>query len=307
MNQSSSTLASHKVLCAWKTHKGNFRANNEDAVLIEPLDLLEPQDSGSPPSLIESSELTTGGLGFIALICDGVGGGTAGEIASSVTTHTFRDRLKAEARALNDQATDETCRACMLSAVKAAHSEILQQVIANPALEGMASTLTAVWLHQSKLYLAQVGDSRLYLLRSGELEQLSHDQSLVGGLRRSGTISEAEARRHPLRNIIDQAIGGSNKDLVPDVEHFEIRPGDEFLLCSDGLNDALTDNSLKHLLLRLEHEVPEVTAQTLLQAALDSAGRDNISVALLRIEEAGTPRWIRALSQFASRIVPNRG
>lgn len=317
MSRSSDSTPSHQVFCAWKSHRGNFRPNNEDAVLLESLDRATPAaggaDTPSPddmasgaPALSAEEDLGTGGNGCLAVICDGVGGGTAGEIASSLATRAFRDRLRAELLTQPDLDTDAFAQACLLAAVRDTHEAILRRVAEDRALEGMASTLTAAWLRHSRLHLAQVGDSRLYRLRADELEQLSQDQSLVGGLRRSGTISEAEARRHPLRNIIDQAVGGSLREVVPEVAHFDLQPGDELLLCTDGLNDALTDNSLKHLLLRLGGEAPEAAAQAMLQAALDSAGRDNVSLALLRVEDRGARRWVRAVSRLASRIVPGR-
>ena len=294
--------SSRRLSYAWVSHRGNFRPNNEDAVRVLALAGPEPElaAEAAPPlqpddALSGAGELDTAGAGCLAVVCDGVGGGAAGEIASSLAAATLcRSLREAFLREPGATVTDECAHTWLHAAVRAAHHAILDRIRAEPALEGMGTTLTAAWLSGDRLHLAQVGDSRLYRFRDGALEQLSLDQSLVGGLVRAGTLSEAEARRHPLRNIIDQAVGGTSGEITPQIAHFDLRPGDEFLACSDGLTDALGTGSLRHLLREHGRAAPDQAAAGLMRAALDSAGRDNISLALLRVarDRGRLPSWL---------------
>jgi serine/threonine protein phosphatase PrpC len=299
---SSPALVSHKVGFAWKSHRGNFRGNNEDAVLVRTLGPVTTDATSAEAPAEGRGEADTAGDGLVAVICDGVGGGAAGEIASSIASGTFFEQVRGMAPGLGETAEDAAVQACLLTAVRETHAAILRRVTEDRALEGMGTTLTAAWLRGTRMHLAQIGDSRLYRLREGELLQLSQDQSLVGGLRRKGAITEAEARHHPLRNIIDQALGGSLKEVVPEIAHFELQPGDEILVCSDGLTDALPDSTLRFVLKQHAKAPVDEAAKGLLQAALDSAGRDNVSLILLRVEAArGGLSWSAMFPWFGRK------
>jgi protein phosphatase len=282
---------------AWTTHRGNFRPDNEDAVLLAPL---VPAAAPAPAH----GRIGWAAPGLLAVVCDGVGGGAAGEIASSLAVRSLHAALAEPAElpppspgeggaTAGATPETETCpsRARLLLAVRRAHRSLLERVAQDRALEGMGTTLTAVWLLGPRLFFAQVGDSRLYRRRQGELTQLSFDQSLVGDLRRRGLLTEEQARRHPMRNIIDQALGGSAAEPRPQIGAEAFLPGDELLLCSDGLTDALPDRVIRDLLVRHRREEPRVVVEALLRAALDVAGRDNITALLLRAPAAPGAWW----------------
>jgi len=285
MTSSSGLLAAAaglSVQVAWCRHRGNFRHENEDTVMVSPV--------GAPtPTLADvgACVLNTAGPGFLALVCDGVGGGAAGEVASSLAAREVLREVGVAGRTAADEREEVLCRA-----TEAAHLAILRASIDDPATEGMGTTLTAAWLAGSMLHVVQVGDSRLYRLRHGTIEQLSRDQSLVGRLFHSGDLTEEQARNHPLRNIVDQVLGGSKSGVSPEVFSVPVDRGDLFLLCSDGLTDALPDRVIARELARLGHRSAEAAVAELLERALETSGRDNISIVLLRT--GGAASWLRS-------------
>ena len=151
-----------------------------------------------------------------------------------------------------------------------------------PSRYGMGTTLTALILKQDEGILAHVGDSRCYRLREGVFEQLSRDHTLVARLVEQGVIPPEQARYHPQRNVIRQAVGVADpsEPLEPDIETFALQAGDLYLLCSDGLTDMVDDAEIEAV---LREEPPTRAAWRLVDRALANGGRDNITVVLVRV------------------------
>lgn len=230
-----------------RTNTGLVRNSNEDAVLTDMPDLFA--------------------------IADGMGGYAAGEIASIETIKVLQEEKKNFAGLTGDA----LCRALQEAASKA-NEHLLSLVSKTPDYEGMGTTLVAVYLAADGMaYALNIGDSRLYLWRGGELRQITQDHSYVAQLVSKGDITTEEARRHPQRNVILRAVG-ADEVLESDVFSFKIEPGDRLLLCSDGLSDMASDEEIAAVL--GERNVDKA-ADELLELALNNGGRDNISVILL--------------------------
>lgn len=212
------------------------------------------------------------GLGIFA-VADGMGGHMAGEVASALAI----DAVKRIARS-------GACPgiASLREMVSSGHEEIFSHARKNPAqCAGMGTTLSVLWHTGNYAYIAHVGDSRVYRLRNGVLEQITQDHSLVEELVRAGVISKEEARVHPRRNIITRALG-TNGENLPDLLAADTRRNDVWLLCSDGLNTMVEDEDIRRTLMELPLEA---AADRLIDLALKAGGRDNVSVVLYRCEE----------------------
>jgi protein phosphatase len=155
----------------------------------------------------------------------------------------------------------------------------------------MGATLTLGWLTPRWLYFGHIGDSRLYYLpREGGLRQLSHDHSQVGWLRRQGRLSEREAREHPRKNALQQALGAGHQFIDPQIGALAHRPGDRFILCSDGVVDGLWDHRVEELVAAPDaarlHQPP---AFRLVEEALENSGRDNLTALVFEIVPPPVP------------------
>ena len=223
-------------------------------------------------------EGTTGipGRGLVAAVADGMGGVRGGAFASNKLQEALATLIS------RDQ-YDEPHPTKLHSLVNEINFDILDYAENDPGLFGMGTTMTLAWLKEGTLSLVNVGDSRLYRLQDGSFEQLSQDQSYVGKLVREGQITPEEAREHPERNVIDQAVGSHPEGVLPDISTFSYQPGDLFLLCSDGLNEELTDNQMSCLLKDGNGSSLMEKAKALVEKALAAGGRDNVSVILLEI------------------------
>lgn len=145
----------------------------------------------------------------------------------------------------------------------------------------MGTTLSLAWLTPGWLYFGHIGDSRIYHLPpGGGIQQLTHDHGHVGWLRRNGKINEREARAHPMRNLLNQALGAEHQFIDPQFGALPCQPGDRYLLCSDGLIDGLWDRQLEEII-RTADSAP--IAQRLINAALQAGGRDNITAMVVEV------------------------
>lgn len=209
------------------------------------------------------------------VVADGMGGAQAGEVASRTAVDVF-------AGGLPDGAGSNEERLAQLVADANARIHALSQT--DEQRHGMGTTLTAAYVGEDDLAVAHVGDSRLYRLRDGALEQLTDDHSLVGELVRRGQISAEEAEGHPQRSIITRALGPEHEVAV-DHHTWPVRDGDVFLLCSDGLSGMVPDARMAEI---LRASAPlDAAAHALVAAANDAGGRDNITVVLFRVEVVG--------------------
>jgi PPM family protein phosphatase len=230
---------------AGRTDVGRQRSANEDSLVLR------------PP--------------FFA-VADGMGGAKAGEVASAIAAETF------EAAGRPGEAPE----AELSRLLREANRRIYDLAVGDESRRGMGTTLTAAKVHGDEISLGHVGDSRAYLLRDGELEQITRDHSLVAELERTGQITPEAAEHHPQRSIITRALG-PEPDVEVDTYTVAGRPGDLFLLCSDGLTSMISDDEVATIL-RGTQEL-ERAADELIRAANQSGGKDNITVVVFRLGE----------------------
>ena len=209
-------------------------------------------------------------------VADGMGGAKAGEVASGLAVKVLQEEGRED--------SGESAEAQLTRIAHEANKRIFELSTDDESRRGMGTTLTAAKLADGAVSLAHVGDSRAYRLRDGTLEQLTKDHSLVAELERSGQISAEAAEHHPQRSIITRALG-PEPDVEVDTYTVPGRPGDVFLLCSDGLTSMVSDDEVASILRGVDRL--EEAAETLVRAANQSGGKDNITVVLFRLEESG--------------------
>jgi serine/threonine protein phosphatase PrpC len=225
---------------AARSHTGLLREGNEDSVYAGPR---------------------------LLAVADGMGGHAAGEVASAVAIAAIAP--------LDEDAPGSDLLDALSQAATSANQRLHDMVEGDAALDGMGTTLTAILWGGSRLGLLHIGDSRAYLLRDGELSQITHDHTLVQSLVDAGRISEEEAEAHPQRNVITKVLDGRD-ELEPDLSVREVRAGDRYLLCSDGLTGPV--GSTDTLREALSAPDPQVAVDQLVQLALRGGGPDNITV-----------------------------
>jgi protein phosphatase len=274
------------------TDIGNRRQNNEDAWWVGQLGESRPFIGPDDPPLLAQLALAPA----LMLVSDGVGGANAGEVASQMTAARISGEMSRQAAGLRDS----NALLPIVRSVLEETNNLVTAKAAEPGFEGMGATLSLLcFADDGKACWAQVGDSRIYLLRHGKLRQISHDHSPIGRMRQSGKLTEAEARSHPLRNQIDQSLGDPNAQFAPDSGIEPFQTADVFLVCSDGLSDGLWDHELQEILSHL-HQESDVrpTVQELISRAKLASGRDNITATIAFVETgpstaAGWRRWLR--------------
>jgi protein phosphatase len=210
----------------------------------------------------------------VYVVCDGMGGAAAGEVASNLAVAEMMQWLTQRPR--TSPAPIEAAEA-----VTTANEAIFSRSQRNPTLNGMGTTLVALLVEDRHAWMVNVGDSRGYRLRDSHLEQVTLDHSLVEEQIRLGQMSRQEALRSPLKNVITRALG-TQSVVTPDIFELETQPGDLFLLCSDGLVREI-DDSVVESLLRLDVTLEEMCSR-LVEAANEAGGHDNITCVLVRAE-----------------------
>ena len=208
----------------------------------------------------------------VYVVCDGMGGAAAGEVASSMAVDEIMQRLGERSAALPGAAEE---------AIAAANQGIHSRAERNPKLSGMGTTLVMLTAEERRVWLLNIGDSRGYRLRGGQLQQITVDHSLVDEQVRSGRMKADEALRSPLRNVITRALG-TQPSVTPDVFPLDVEAGDLFLLCSDGLTRELSDELIEAML-KLELPLDGLCAR-LIGAANKAGGQDNLTCLLVRAE-----------------------
>jgi protein phosphatase len=251
-----------KVATALLSDVGKVRTNNEDAVA-------EDQDIG------------------LLLLADGMGGYNAGEIASGITSATVVDVVRRELprikRGQVDEETGYTLESLLLRhALETAHTTIFQVAQSQPQCAGMGTTAVACLFHDDRMSIAYAGDSRLYRLRETTLEQITRDHSLIEELVARGHYTREDANKLVRRNIVTRALGVEAAVEVDLIEE-GLEMGDIVLLCSDGLTDMLSDEEIRLTLVQFADNLTRM-AEMLIQKANANGGRDNVSVALARVD-----------------------
>jgi protein phosphatase len=217
-------------------------------------------------------------LGLL-LVCDGMGGHVGGATASRTAARAFRDALRV--RAEGGLLARRGARLAVGQAASSASIAVFDKAEANPALQGMGTTLTALLVLNGIAHVAHVGDSRAYLIRGGRMRQLTEDHSLVQEQVRAGLLSENEARHSRLRNVITRSVG-FNREVEVDLLSFPTRPGDTFLLCSDGLTGVVDETTLAEI---IDTTFLAKAVHILIDLANAMGGDDNITVVLGHIFE----------------------
>lgn len=256
-----------KVTTALKTDIGRVRGNNEDAIAEDP------------------------DLGLLVL-ADGMGGHNAGEVASHIATATVLEVVRGAWPRLRkghiDAATGYRLESLLLrEALKTAHAAIWQAAQSQPRYAGMGTTAVACLLHGDCMSIAYAGDSRLYRLRQERLEQITRDHSLVEELIARGHYTREEAATLVRRSIVTRALGVAPSVEVDLIEE-GLEAGDIVLLCSDGLTDMVADGAIRLTLLNFADHLDRA-AQALVSQANARGGRDNISIALARVDAPFLP------------------
>jgi len=253
------------------TDQGKARSNNEDAVWAD-------------------TELS------LLIVADGMGGHLSGEVASGMaittipTNYKQLEKTQTAGEILASHLSVETNR--LGFCLKIANQMIFEAAKRYPKDRGMGTTCTAALIQNGRLSIAHVGDSRCYLIRQGNIEQLTQDHSLVMEQVRHGLLSKDDELVHTGQNILTRSLG-TEANVKIDVDEHPLFPGDVVLLCSDGLNKELSDEQI--LKMALQTNEPKQLAERLIKMANDAGGRDNIAVAAARLEKAGWRHWLRRL------------
>jgi serine/threonine protein phosphatase PrpC len=265
-----------RIASGGKSDVGQQRGNNEDSFQI-----------------VESLNL------FV--ISDGMGGEAHGEVASAMAVETVVKRCLSEemgageASAKAQPGWGEKTRK-LFGAAHLANKTIFQSAEAHPEQQGMGATLTAAWIDEEKLSVVHVGDSRVYLLRNGTLEQLTRDHSLVAEQVRRGLLTAAEAERSEMQSVLLRALG-TQAEIDVDAEEHTLFPHDVLVLCSDGLSRMVTDPEIAGTL-QAEPDAGKA-ADRLVELANENGGADNVTVIVVRLvsEEKGWFSWLRRGAQ----------
>jgi serine/threonine protein phosphatase PrpC len=257
-----------------KTDVGLIREHNEDNFLIADVTAGVRSNDGK-----DSLKVHLGEKGALLLVCDGMGGAAAGEVASQMAVDSIYEALDAA----QPTARDAFARLVRRS-VERANEKIFIQSRDNQSERGMGTTCTVAAIVDTTLVVGQIGDSRCYILRDGKLAQVTKDQSLAWQLIEAGAMTPEEAKAFEHANIILQALGVQERVEVV-LSQVDLRPGDGALLCSDGLHGPVSDEELLSVLV-MEPDLQKA-AQSLIQKALDRDGPDNITVVLARFDGEG--------------------
>ncbi len=266
------------VRLAARTEVGRVREHNEDNFLIADLSKKIRGDEAF------QGEAQIVGSGSLFAVCDGMGGAAAGEVASQLAVDTIY-KMMAESEDANSVERDVLARR-LVKAIETAGLSIYTQANADRSRRGMGTTVTAATLLDHRLFLAQVGDSRGYILRGDKLTQVTRDQSLVNQLIEAGQLTEEEAENFEHNNIILQALGTADSVQV-DLTHADLKKGDVLLLCSDGLSGMVRNDEIREILMR--DEEPAVLCKALTDRANEQGGHDNITVIVGRFDGDGLP------------------
>lgn len=241
---------------ALKTHPGLVRPLNEDAVGADPGENL-------------------------FLLADGLGGYSAGEVASAMAVSALLTRLTRALRNAQADGTEFDPRRVLHDALVEMNQTIYRAALNSAAFDGMATTVVVAWFTGGRLWVAHAGDSRLYRLRRGKLEQITRDHSFSQELLDAGMVTEQEARLLPAKNLVTRALGAV-AEVEPEIHDYDFAVGDVLLLCSDGLTEMVGFDEIAAL---MTNGLPNLAqmAGRLVDRANEAGGRDNTSVVLVRV------------------------
>ncbi len=259
------------------SHNGARKPRNDDSLIA----FASGPDGAEP--LAESGSHSLGRHDLVFAISDGMGGGNAGDIASSTIlrcmTEIIPETFKAAAAGFFPDSLEH-----LGQAVRGVHDQINAAAHGCPEKSGMAATLALAWFTPENLYIANVGDSRIYRSRNGTLEQLSRDHTSAWGQWKRGEIAESQYRTHPRRAALYEVVGGGHASIYPHLAAIPYEPGDRFLVCSDGLIDGLWERHIRDAMAGPADL--QGVAGTLLKRAVENSGKDDTSVILISVGQA---------------------
>jgi serine/threonine protein phosphatase PrpC len=272
------------------TDKGKVRPSNEDQFLIAELTkAMRVWQTSLPEPKVQVGEERA----HLFLVADGMGGHRAGERASALAVVAIEQfTLNSFKWFLGSSSTEaEKVLAQFQSALRQADTRIVEEAAEHPELTGMGTTVTMAFHLDSQLCVVHVGDSRAYLYRDRELDQLTQDHTLMADMVRSGALRPDQVAGHRFRHVITNVVGGQEAGVNVEAHAFEVQAGDRLLLCSDGLTETVTNETIAATL--DAEPVPEVAARKLLELANDGGSRDNITLVIVRFDavdsDAGNP------------------
>jgi len=229
-------------------------------------------------------------------VADGMGGHAAGEVASALTIASMAE--------LDSSQPGGDMLKALAAAVAAANARLQEKILANPAVEGMGTTLTALLWSDGHAAVCHIGDSRGYLLREGELYQITHDHTLVQSLVDEGRISADDVSTHPQRSLLLRALDGRSV-AEPDLSVHDGLPGDRYLLCSDGLSGVVSDETLRDALSTVTD--PDAATRQLIELAIDGGGPDNITCIVADVVDTATARLPLTTTPVLAGAAANTG
>jgi protein phosphatase len=250
---------SHAIEIASATHSGMVRSHNEDSIAVD------------------------ASLG-LAVLADGMGGYNAGEVASGIAVAMVNAEIKKALVARNGELDKATAEQLVGEQAQRANMAIFHASQSQPQYAGMGTTLVIALWHDNTVIVGHIGDSRLYRFRDDRFEQITRDHSLLQEQIDCGLITKEQARHSQNKNLVTRAVG-IDVEVEAEVHTYPVLAGDIYMLCSDGLNDMVTDEDIQLTLSSLRANLP-LAAEQLVQQANDNGGRDNISVILVRVRKS---------------------
>jgi PPM family protein phosphatase len=223
------------------------------------------------------------------VVADGMGGHAAGEVASRLAVAAIADFIASTRRDSEITWPYEYDLSMPMegnrlrTAIRLANQRILDTISQKKDLEGMGTTLVGAMVNGHHAFVGHVGDSRAYLIRDGAITQITSDHSWVNEQVKLGFLSKSDANRHPFRNVVTRALG-SREDVMVDISEHTLRPGDFLLLCSDGLNTMVDDETIVRTVLEHAGDV-DAAASSLVTQANENGGEDNITVILIKVDD----------------------
>jgi serine/threonine protein phosphatase PrpC len=261
------------------THSGSRKQRNDDSLIAF------ASGPAGAETLGESGARSLARHDLVFAVSDGMGGGNAGDLASSLLlqrmTEIIPETFKIAASGFFPDCLDH-----LAEAIRAVHEHI-NATAACDHTRGMAATLALAWFTPENLYLANAGDSRIYHSHAGQLRQLTRDHTAAWGQWKRGEISEIEYRSHPRRSALYEVIGGGHLHVRAHFAAIPYQTGDRFLICSDGLIDGIWERHITNAL--ANSTSPDLTARTLLKRAIDNSGIDDTTLIVIHVSEPTSP------------------
>lgn len=249
------SLLMFNLTIAQQTDIGRTRQSNEDSML----------------SFVPEDSQILARKGALFVVSDGLGGHSSGDVASAMAAQVIRDSYYQDA--------DEDIAASLQRAIKQANGAIVERAAQNEAWSGMGTTVVAAVLRDDTLYAANVGDSRVYIVRGDTIRQITEDHSWVAQQIRAGQMTPEEARDHPKRNVIYRCLG-EDKDVEVDLFTEQVQDGDLLVLCTDGLSGQVSDDELLAMVRQYQ---PQESVQRLIARANENGGPDNITAIVVQV------------------------